>query len=537
MAPSKKRYSLLLINPKRKYRYHWDLKEICTIMRKKTAVHPLSLPTVAALTPAHYDITILDEEIEPITFDKTPDIVGITAMIPNIKRAYEIADTYRSAGVPVVMGGAQVSFNVEETLTHAETVVVGEAEGVWEHCLNDFEIGRLKPVYKAKTRTSFKKSPMPRWDLVKTKDIMALGVQVSRGCPFSCDFCLVRNMFGKEHRYRDIDNVIEEIKNLPKKQITFTDDNLTANKPYARELMKRLKPLGVSWMCQASIELADDEKLLQDMADAGCTAILVGIESLNPKSLKETHKFQNKVNRYETAVKRVHSVGINVVGSFIVGFDADTLEAFDDIYNFTARNNIFYIMLNVLTVYPGTDLYERMKKEGRLNYTDPDLLNGIFPTMRFKNMSQTDVFDKYFETMNKMFSYDHVRKKALEVQGNGAFQKFNEGEIGPLDKFLSLVHLTKMFLFSLDKSKRRMLVDLFSLVFKKKACVGVIVETLMFSASFQGYLRYIQEQRDEILEKIMVNDLGPWLIEEKRSEDDVLRKSYIPQTNICATSR
>ena len=171
MTSSQKRYSLLLINPKLRYRYHWDLKEICTIMRKKTAVHPLSLPTVAALTPAHYNITILDEEIEPITFNKTPDLVGITAVIPNIKRAYEIADTYRSMGVPVVMGGAQVSFNVEETLTHVDTVVVGEAEGAWEYCLNDFEKGKLKPVYKAKIRPLFKKSPIPRWDLVKTKDV------------------------------------------------------------------------------------------------------------------------------------------------------------------------------------------------------------------------------------------------------------------------------------------------------------------------------------------------------------------------------
>ncbi len=301
--------------------------------------------------------------------------------------------------------------------------------------------------------------------------------------------------------------------------------------------MKRLKPLSVSWMCQASIELADDEQLLRDMADAGCTAILLGIESLNPKSLKETHKFQNKVSRYEEAIKRVHSVGINVVASFIVGFDADTLEAFDDIYDFTARNNLFYIMLNVLTAYPGTNLYERMQEEGRLNHTDPDLLNGVFPTLRFKNMSQTDVFDKYFKTMDKMFSYDHVREKALEVQGNGAFQKFNEGEIGPLDKFLSLVHLTKMFLFSRDKSKRRMFIDLFSLAIKKKACAGAIVETLMFTASFQGYLRYTRKHRDETLEKIKKNDLGPWSIEEKCREDGVLRKSYVPRTRICATSR
>jgi hypothetical protein len=263
-------------------------------------------------------------------------------------------------------------------------------------------------------------------------------------------------------------------------------------------------------MCQSSIEIAYDTELLKDMAAAGCTSIFFGIESLNPKSLTETHKFHNRISRYKQAIQNVHSVGINVVGSFIVGFDADDLDAFDHIYEFTDKNNISYIMLNVLTAYPGTDLYNRMKKAGRLNDMDPGLLNGIYPTMRYRNMYQTDMFEKYFLTLEKMFDYGHVRKKALQTLGNGAFQRFNEGEISPLDKFISLIYLIGMFVFTRDKSKRKIFYDLFALGLQKKINMGVVVEFLLFVASFHGYLEYTLQHRDKILDIIRKNDRGPW---------------------------
>ncbi len=509
MRTASKRYTLYLINPKRRYRYHWDLKEICRLMRKKTAVLPLALPTVAALTPDHYEIKIIDEEMDSLSIDRKPDIVGITAMIPNINRAYEIANAYRALGVPVAMGGAQVSFNIEESLRHADTIVVGEAEAVWEQCLADFESGQLKPVYRADTFPEFKRSPRPRWDLVGTDKIMALGVQVSRGCPYHCEFCLVPNMFGCRQRYRDIDDVIAEIQSLPKKQISFVDDNLSADKSYARELMRRLKPLGVSWICQASLDLADDEYLLKEMAEAGCTSILFGIESLNPDSLMETRKKHNRIAKYASAIRRVHEAGIIAIASFIVGFDADTLDAFDEIYTFTADNHILYIMLNVLTAYPGTRLYERMQSEGRLTDIDTAMFGGVYPSFHFKQMWQSDVYQRYYTTLDKMYDYSHLRGKALHVLGNGRFQRFNAGEIRPYDKFLSLLYLFRMYILSADKDKRRFFFDLMGLAFKKKACIGIIIEFLVFIASFHGYLNYTRPQRDKLLKKIRQTEAAP----------------------------
>jgi radical SAM superfamily enzyme YgiQ (UPF0313 family) len=479
-------------------------------MGKSNAVSPLALPTVAALTPSRYNVSIVDEEIEELVVeDHDPDIVGITAVIPNVKRAYEIADAFRKKGTTVVMGGAQVSFNIDESLRHCDAVVAGEAEGAWEGCLADFEAGNLGKVYRNADITAFTKSPVPRWDLVKTGKIMALGVQVSRGCPYQCDFCLVRNLFGKRQRYRDIDNVIEEIKGLPKRQITFVDDNLTAQKPYARELMKRLAPLKVSWMCQASLDVADDETLLREMAGAGCTSILIGFESVNPDSLHETHKFHNRIGKYEEAVRRIHAAGIHVVVSFIVGFEADRLDAFDRVLEFTMRNNISFIMLNVLTAYPGTDLYARMKEQGRMADFDPDLLNGIFPTMQYRNMSQTGLFHKYFETLEKMFDFDRVREKITSVLGTGAFTKFNEGEIGAREKMLSVLHLVRRCVITRDQGARRLFWALLSLVVSGRTKPGVAVEFMLFVLSFHGYLDYTRGHRNEILEKIRISDKGP----------------------------
>jgi radical SAM superfamily enzyme YgiQ (UPF0313 family) len=506
---SGKRYRLLLVNPRRRYRYHWDLYELCRVMGKKTAVHPLALPTVAALTPPHYDVAILDEHVETIRYEPKPDLVGITALGPNVHRAYAIADRFRSLGVPVVMGGPQVSFTAEESLRHADSLVIGEAEEAWPECLADFEQGRLKPTYQRSGPYEFRTMPRPRWDLVNTRGVMALGVQASRGCPYRCDFCLVRNMFGEAQRYRDLDNLMDEIQSLPKRQITFVDDNLTANKPYARELMRRLKPLKVSWMCQASLEVCRDEELLKAMAEAGCTCMLLGIESLNPQSLAEAGKKQNRVDEYRDSIRRVHRQGIHVVGSFIVGFDSDRLDAFEKIYDFTMDNNISLIMLNLLTASPGTPLHARMKQAGRLRALEPEMVNGMYPTMQYRHISQGDIFEKYFETLEKMLRYDAVRKKALEVFGSGNFRRYNDKDIRPRDKLRSLCHLARHFLMTSDREKRRLFADLFALVFQHRVSVGNVVEFLLLIVSFNGFLQYTKEHRVEIQRKIRENDPGP----------------------------
>lgn len=510
MKKKQQRYVLLLINPKRKLRYLWDFRELCDAMGKKTPVPPLSLPTVAAITPEHYDIRIIDEDVEPVDFSIKPDLVGITALGNTVKRGYEIADKFRAMKIPVVMGGPQVSFNVELTLTHADAVVIGEAENSWQECLRDFENNKLKPQYKSITPCDYKKSPVPRWDLIQTGKIMSMPIQVSRGCPYKCEFCVVRNMLGRKHRYRDIDDVIAEITALPKRQLTFADDNLTADKKYAHELMERLRPLKVSWMCQASLDICEDIELLTKMAAAGCTSILIGIESLDDASLQEAGKYQNKIEKFEQGIQTIHEHGIHVIGSFIVGFDTDELDAFDRIFDFTLKNGITLISLNVLTAYPGTDLYDRMRDDGRINNIDTDML-GIYPTMRYNKISQVEMFEKFFATTEKMYSYEVVLEKATQTLGSGKFTHYNEADIGFFDKLRSMAYLFKQFLITDNPTKKELFRLLFRLAREKKASMGNIIEYLLLISSFNGYLDTTVAHRAAILEEIRQVDPGPLL--------------------------
>ncbi len=477
-------------------------------MGKKTPVPPLSLPTVAALTPESYDIRIIDEEVEEIDFTLRPSIVGITALGNTVKRGYEIADIFRNRGVTVVMGGPQVSFNVENSLKHADAIVIGEAEGAWQQLLEDFQRGSLKKQYKTDIPCSYNTSPLPRWDLIQTDNIMAMPVQVSRGCPYKCEFCVVRNMLGKKHRYRDIDDVISEIKALPKRQLTFADDNLTANKKYAHELMERLKPLKVSWMCQASLDICEDSELLTKMAESGCTSILVGIESLDDAALLEAGKHQNKIEKYEQGIKTIHDHGIHVIGSFIVGFDTDELDAFDRIYDFTVKNGITMISLNVLTAYPGTDLYDRMLEDGRINEIDTDML-GIYPTIQYYNVSQAAMFRKFFKTLEKMYSYPTVLQKASTTFGTEKFIHYNEADISVLDKLRSIIYLLRQYFTTQNIAKKELFRMLFKMAREKKVSMGSFIEYLLLIASFNGYLDATVEHRQSILAEIERVDPGP----------------------------
>ena len=494
-------YSLLLISPRHAYRNMWTLKEVGHFVDKKVTAYPLALPTIAAMTPDHYDIKLVDEEMEPVPFHEKPDIVGISSMVTNTTRAYEIADRFRGRGVPVVMGGPHTTLRYRESLDHADSVVVGEAEGLWDALLEDFEKGSLRKIYKTKKHARLDRIPIPRWDLVDTRHVLCLNVQISRGCPNACEFCCVTRMFGSRQRYRGIDNVIEELESLPLKQVAFVDDNFTADKDYVRDLMRRMKPMAISWTCLAGVDVSNDEELLRAMADAGCNSILLGFESLNPQSLAEAGKSQNRIEDYELTIKRIHRSGIHVIGAFVVGFDADTLEAFDQIFTFADKNDISYVMLNMLTAFPGTGLYRRMKKQGRLLDVSPELLNGMFPSMRYKNMSEVDIFTKYFETLERLYAFRDLRRKALNVLGTGCFNKRKAG-VGFAEKLVGVRSVLRELFFTMDGDRRRLLIDLFRLGMTNIVTMDVVFEYLFFITAANKYLENHRDIKNELLGKI-----------------------------------
>jgi radical SAM superfamily enzyme YgiQ (UPF0313 family) len=506
-----KRYTLYLISPKQRFINYPAHNELAKIFGKKRLMVPLALPTLASLTPGHYDIRILDEEIEPLPTEM-PDIVGITTLAATANRAWELGTMYRSRGVKVVFGGPYASFAREECMPYCDSIVVGEAEGKWEECLSDFELGSMKQVYASDCSTPYKTQKPPRWDLVNIDKVFQVGLQASRGCPFNCDFCIVSKIFGRKMRYREIENVVQEIRASPSNYFFFVDDNLTINKRYAKELMRALIPLKISWGCMASIDVAADDELLQLMADAGCFNILIGFESLNPESLDETGKHHNKAATiYEPAIRKIHNAGIQINASFVVGFDNDSLDEFGNIFDFTMKTCMPNVNLHLLSAPPGSETYNKMKAEGRLADCPPELGVGHFPTIHYMNMSQTDLFDRYMQTVEKLYSFQTIRKKAECMFTSGNFTR-RGGDISNFLKARLTFIVLKEYLFTVNSDKRKLLFFIISMIRNKKLAID---RGMGYMIAMLGYHRHIKEHRrnmKEYRDMVLKQDRGPWKI-------------------------
>jgi len=358
----------------------------------------LTFPLLAALTPADIDISIISEHLEDIDFDEKVDLVGITAYTPQILRAYEIADEYKRRGVPVVMGGIHVSMEPEEAAEHANTVIVGEAEDTWPEFIDDFRRGSGKKLYVAKKKPSLAHTPIPRFSLLN-KDryllmdntwvnrflpLPMLPIQTARGCPHSCDFCSVSIFCGTTYRPRPISEVVNEIVTLGSKGWCFVDDNIFANPERAKELFNKLIPLKITWIGFANVNASDDRELIRLARKSGCISIIIGLESLDSRSIKSVSKTMNKIDHYEKNIKAYHREGIALTVSMIFGFDGEDEIAIKEAYDFLTKNHVSCAFWWPLTPFPGTPLIKRLKEAGRLKcdkwWLNPELVvkNSLF---------------------------------------------------------------------------------------------------------------------------------------------------------------
>lgn len=347
-----------------------------TYLFNKGLLAPLGLMYLAAYTPEDAEVRIIDENVERIDFEGKPDLVGISTMTATAPRAYQIADRYRELGIKVVLGGVHASMVPEEASRHADSVVIGEAESIWPKVVSDADSGRLDPVYRQEGFPDFKRPRMPRRDVIDPKRYWnANGVQTSRGCPYDCNFCSVTVFNGRRPRVRDLDNILEEIESLSrtnivrKKVVPFVDDNIAANKKLAKEFFKALIPMKILWGSQASITFAKDEELVELAAESGCRFLFIGLETLEPGSLAEMGKKQNKSWEYEAALRLLKKHKIGVMGAFIFGFDSDKETVFKTTLDFAVNSRIPIAQFANLTPYPGTRLYARLLEENRV---EPD---------------------------------------------------------------------------------------------------------------------------------------------------------------------
>ena len=379
-------------------------------------VPPHNLLIVSALTPKDIEVEIIDENIEEIDFDKKADLVGITTMTASSPRAYEIADTFRERGIPVIFGGIHATVLPEETAQHADAVIIGEAEGLWEKLIEDFKKGgkqALDKFYKSSQRPDPVKIPIPRRELIKDKGyLLSRFLQLTRGCPFDCSFCSVSKFFGKKYRFRPIKKVIEEIRGMIGKPLKtrflgFLDDNIVGNINYARELFKALIPYKLLWIGQSSINIAQHGDVLQLAAASGCKGLFIGFESISESSLREANKSQNKIKFYERAIKKIHQFGISIEGAFIFGFDHDDKSIFKKTVQFIERVKLDAVQFSILTPLPGTRLYEKLEKEDRIidrNWSNYDLAHVVFQPKLMTPQELKQGFDWAYQRIYRLSS-------------------------------------------------------------------------------------------------------------------------------------
>ena len=332
---------------------------------------PLNLAMLASLTPPDIEVSVLDEAVERVNFDKQVDLVGISCTTTVVSRAYEIAAEYRKRGVKVVLGGTHPTLIPHEAIRYADSVCVGEAEGSWGEILADFRGGRLKRFYRRGDYCSLKNLPLPRRDLFEAKHYLPIGgVQTSRGCPFACNFCAVTTVFGHKYRLRPIEDVLAEVEALGRRYIFFYDDNIVGSPRHSKEFFRALIPYNKRWIGQASTTVIKDPELLELMAKSGCKGLFVGFESLSEKNLKSSRKKHNDPKRYKEIVKKLHDQGIAISGAFVFGLDDDDRSVFERTLEFAMDAKLDVAQFNWLTPYPGTPIYDRMKAENRLIRTE-----------------------------------------------------------------------------------------------------------------------------------------------------------------------
>jgi len=518
----KYKYNLLLINPKQDFIHFGTQIEMTKLLGKKTPNTTLALPIIAALTPDYYNICIVDEMINDIPESFKPDLVGISTYLASSERAFKISKKYRDQGIPVVFGGPFVTYEKEKGMPHATSVVIGEAEGLWEKVIVDFENGNLQKVYESATKIDFKSNVIPRWDLIDTSQIISVSIQTRRGCPYMCEFCLVSQMFGRKVRYRNIDNIIEELEALPIKRVIFVDDNFITNKKYTLRLLERMKPLGLSWMCQASVDVGKDEELLQAMADAGCNFIILGFESVNPESIKETHKHQNTTVEYKEVIHNIHKLGMIAYGSFIIGFDHDTDKEFENIYKFSKEAELPYTMVSILGAIPGTELYTRLCEEGRWVPDNKEYSGGMFPVMHYNNFSQKEIFEKYISMMEKIYSFNEIYDRTVNMLSKGYFTKVNKANPASFGlKFRTSMLVIREYLLSKDPDRKKFFLAIWKLYRQKKLAMDTAAPVLLAMLGVHIHFKKIRANMDHYMDIIGKADKGSWKDQQKSQKQNV----------------
>lgn len=379
----------------------------------------MTLPYLAALTPSGIDVAIKDDLYEDVPFDDPCDLVGLTCMSHQASRAYQIADEFRRRGRPVVLGGFHATLAPEEALQHADAVVVGEAEGVWPRVLEDAAAGRLRGVYRSETLSDLKALPAPRYDLIDLNRyrIPNLPAQTTRGCPYACSYCEVTKVYGAKFRYRPPEEVVEEVRTLmrlgKRRFVYFVDDIFNAHRKHAFAVMEGLRPLKVHWTCLCTANVGDDAEMLDLMRASGCLHINIGMESIEPASLRSVNKKQNHVDRYKEQFAAIRKRGIEFSLNVMFGLDGDTKESFDATVDKLIEYKAPMSFMFILSPRVGLQIRDELLAQGRIDHSDWDRYHSYECVFEPKNMTRKELEDGFWRAQRRFYSLGSIARRLL----------------------------------------------------------------------------------------------------------------------------
>jgi radical SAM superfamily enzyme YgiQ (UPF0313 family) len=385
------------------------------------------IPAFKALTnvtPEKHSIEIIDERIDLIDYDKDYDLIGISVMTNQAPKAYMIADEFRKRGKKVVLGGWHPSALPDESKQHADSILIGEAEELWPELLNDVENNKLKQVYRQEKPVDLSLIPNLENSRIKQKGInSAMAIEATRGCPHGCNFCAISHSPGRRiFRVRPVDHVINEIKQISQKYILFSDASMTINTKYTKELFKNMKDLGKKFYCYGNANvLLKDEELLKIAKDAGCISWTIGFDSISQKSLDSIGKRTNVSDQYASVIKKIHDFGMNVEGSFMFGFDADTPNIFDSTLNFICKADVDKAEFHILTPFPGTPIFEEFEKQNRIVIKDWSKYDGKNVVYKPKHLTAEDLMNGIQKMYNGFYNPTNILRMIGKNVNKGLF--------------------------------------------------------------------------------------------------------------------
>jgi len=406
---------ICLINPQFPTSF-WGLNHALPMMGKKCNMPVLALPTIAGLTPPEHEIVLIDENVQEIDFDALDsfDIIGLTGMTVQRDRMREILEELHRRDKFVVVGGPWITVAEDWFTGLVDVLFIGEAEETWPRFLDEWSRGEHADRYEQAEKSDMARAPMPRYDLVPFREYAMGCIQTSRGCPFQCEFCDIIVIFGRKPRIKTAAQVIAEVDaqhKLGAHVIFLVDDNFIGNKKAAKVILRAIiewqKQHGypLAFFTEASLDLAEDDELLQLMADAGLVAVFIGIESPDEAALRETKKYQNVRGGILERVHKVQAAGLEVYAGMIVGFDSDDETVFDRQFAFLQQARIVGAMAGMLSAIPKTPLYARLEAEGRLDNAaadDPRIATNVIPLA----MSREAMRDGWLDLMDRLYDVD-----------------------------------------------------------------------------------------------------------------------------------